>query len=179
MQLDHLNEIRSLFEELSASRQEYDFQPAALASHAEHYATQPDRLRYYAKQVISGRIMTLFASSRMSTQALLNTYLLGVDATSPLPMLLAARSQLELFSVVADVTRVIIENSGEHPENFSRTPIMSIRRTVPRRKRAQMAPSPSSLAGATARSLITCRLRKGGTTRCDSFSQDTKSSTAH
>jgi hypothetical protein len=73
MQLDHLDEIRLLFEDLEASRQEYDFQPPALASHAEHYANQPDRLRYYAKQVISGRIMMLFASTRMSTQTLLST----------------------------------------------------------------------------------------------------------
>ena len=34
-------------------------------------------------------------------------------------MLLAARSQLELFSVVADTTRIIKENSGEHAENFA------------------------------------------------------------
>src|SRR5271170_5174438 len=119
MEIDHLNEIRSLFEELATSRQEYDFQPVALASHAEYYATQFDRLRYYAKQVISGRIMTLLASSRMTTQALLSTYLLGVGETTPFPMLLAARSQLELFSVVANVTTVIKENSGEHPERFA------------------------------------------------------------
>src|SRR5258707_1303769 len=42
-----------------------------------------------------------------------------------------------------------------------------------------MASSRSSLAGATATSQIACRSRKGGTTRCDPFSQDVKSSTAH
>jgi hypothetical protein len=119
MQLDHLNQIRSLFEELAAGRQEYDFQEAAWASHAEHFATQPDRLRDYAKQVISARMVTLLVSSRINTQALLSTYLLGVAATNPFPMLLAARSQLELFSVVADVTTVIRENAGEHTANFA------------------------------------------------------------
>ena len=34
-------------------------------------------------------------------------------------MLLAARSQLELLSVVADTTRIIKENSGQHTDNFA------------------------------------------------------------
>jgi hypothetical protein len=34
-------------------------------------------------------------------------------------MLLAARSQLELLSVVADVTNVIRQNAGEHLEEFA------------------------------------------------------------
>jgi hypothetical protein len=118
-QLDHLNEIKSLFAELAAGRQEYDFQPPAMVSHAEQYAAQPERLRTYAKQVVCGRIMIFLAFSRMNTQALLQTYLLGVDSNNPFPLLLAARSQLELFSVVADTTRMIKENSGEHQEDFS------------------------------------------------------------
>jgi len=119
MQIDELDEIRLLFEELAAGRQEYDFQPPAFASHAEHYATQTDRLQYYAKQVINNRIILLLVSSRMTTQTLLSTYLLGVAATNPFPILLAARSQLELFAVLADVTGVIKENAGEHAENFA------------------------------------------------------------
>ena len=34
-------------------------------------------------------------------------------------MLFAARSQLELLALVADTTRIIKENSGEHAENFA------------------------------------------------------------
>jgi hypothetical protein len=119
MQLKYLDHIKSLSAELASGRQEYDFQPPVLVSHAEHYAGQPDRLRHYAKQVISARIMIFLVSSRMTTQALLNTYLLGVDAKNPFPMLLAARSQLELLSLVADTTRIIKDNSGEHADNFA------------------------------------------------------------
>ena len=117
--LDHANELRALFTKLSSERQYLDFQPPALVSHAKDYASNPERLRKYAKQVISGRIMILFAFSRMNTQSLLQTYLFGVDATAPFPMLLAARSQLELLSVVADTARVIRDNSGEHSEKFA------------------------------------------------------------
>ena len=84
-QLDHLNEIKLLFAELAAGRQEYDFQPPAMVSHAEQYAAQPERLRAYAKQVVCGRIMIFLAFSRMNTQALLQTYLLGVDSKQSVP----------------------------------------------------------------------------------------------
>ena len=114
-----LNVIKSLYDELASGRQEYDFLPPALVSHADHYASQPERLRTYARQVISARIMILLVSSRMNTQALLNTYLLGVASSNPFPMVLAARSQLELYAVVADTTAVIDKNAGEHPHNFS------------------------------------------------------------
>lgn len=117
-QVDHLRDIRTLFANLSSGRQEYDYSPPAMVSHVEDYADQPDHLRKYARQVISGRIMILLVSSRMTTQALLHAYLLGVEAKNPFPMLLAARSQLELLSVVADTMRIIKENSGEHQENF-------------------------------------------------------------
>lgn len=63
--------------------------------------------------------MIFLISTRFSTQALLQTYLLGIDAKNRFPMFLAARSQLELFSVVADTARIIRDNSGEHPENFT------------------------------------------------------------
>src|SRR5262245_46455692 len=112
MQYSDIDELKLLFSKLASGRQEYDFQPPALVSHVEDYAHQPDRLRRYAKQVISGRIMMLLVSSRMSTQALLETYLLGFDARNPFPLFLSARSQLELFSLVADVARIIKENSG-------------------------------------------------------------------
>ena len=117
-QLDHIDEIKSLFAELASGPQEYDFQPPAMVSHAEQYAAQPERLRHYAKQVVCGRIMIFLAFSRMNTQALLHTYLLGVEARNPFPILLAARSQLELLSVVADTKRTIQGHSGEHSENF-------------------------------------------------------------
>lgn len=81
--IDHVDEIKSLFEELTASRQEYDFQPTVMVSHAEQYSIQPERLRKYAKQVICARIMILVSFSRLNTQALLQTYLLGVETTNP------------------------------------------------------------------------------------------------
>lgn len=115
---EHVDEIRGLFAKLASARQDYDFQPPALVSHAKDYAGDALRLRKYAKQVICGRIMILVAFSRMNTQRLLETYLLGVDAKNPFPMLLAARSQLELLAVVADTARIIRENSGEHGEQF-------------------------------------------------------------
>jgi hypothetical protein len=114
-----IDTLRNLFNELVAGRQEYDFQPASLVSHVGDYADKPDRIRYYGRQVISARIMTLLASTRMTTQSLLQTFLLGVDANAPFGMLLPSRAQLELFSVVADVTRIIKENAGEKEENFA------------------------------------------------------------
>jgi hypothetical protein len=36
--------MRALFTKLVSGRQEYDFQPAALVSHAGDYAAQPDRI---------------------------------------------------------------------------------------------------------------------------------------
>jgi hypothetical protein len=119
---DHQNEIdtiRSLFNKLLSGRQEYDFQPAALVSHAQDYADKPERIRNYGRQVICGRIMTLLASTRMTTQALLQTFLLGADAKAPFAMLLPSRAQLELFSVVAEVVRIINVNAGEQEENFA------------------------------------------------------------
>jgi hypothetical protein len=65
---DPLNEIKLLFSDLAASRQEFDFLPPALVSHANQYATQPERLQKYAKQVISARIMIFLVSSRINTQ---------------------------------------------------------------------------------------------------------------
>jgi hypothetical protein len=44
-QADLLNEINLLFSALAASRQEYDFMPPSLVSHADQYASQPERLR--------------------------------------------------------------------------------------------------------------------------------------
>ena len=115
---DYLNEIKVLFAELAGGRQEYDFQPPAFASHVKKYSADPERLKNYAKQVIGARIMIFLAFSRMNTQVLLETYLLGAEATNPFAMLLATRSQLELLAVVADTTRVIKENSGEQADNF-------------------------------------------------------------
>lgn len=63
--------------------------------------------------------MTLLASTRMTTQALLQTFLLGVDAKAPFGMLLPSRAQIELFSVVVDVVRIIKENAGEQEENLA------------------------------------------------------------
>lgn len=114
-----IDTLRGLFNKLVSGRQEYDFQPAALVSHVADYADKPDRIRYYGRQVIAARIMTLLASTRMTTQALLQTFLLGADAQAPFAMLLPSRAQLELFSVVADVVRVIKENAGEQEDNFA------------------------------------------------------------
>ncbi len=115
-----IEEIRLLHSALAAGRQDYDFLPPALASHAEQYANEPQRLARYAKQVISARIMIFLVSSRTSTQSLLHSYLLGVEAKNPFSLLLAARSQLELFFVVADTVNIIRENAGEHSEQFVR-----------------------------------------------------------
>jgi hypothetical protein len=113
-----LQVIRGGYTDLLAGRQEYDFLPPALVSHAQDYADQPERLRRYSRQVVSGRIMILLCSTRMTTQALLQTYLLGVDNKLPFPLLLSARSQLELYSVVADTIRILKDNAGEHEERF-------------------------------------------------------------
>jgi hypothetical protein len=118
-QQHEINIIRDLFNKLASGRQEYDFQLTALISHAQDYADKPDRIRHYGRQVISARIMTLLASTRMTTQALLQTFLLGVDAQAPFAMLLPSRGQLELFSVVADVMRIIRENAGEQEADFA------------------------------------------------------------
>ena len=71
------------FSELASDVQEYDFSLPVLVSHVEQYATQPERLRKYAKQVIGARILILVASSRMNTQVLLQSYILGVEARNP------------------------------------------------------------------------------------------------
>jgi hypothetical protein len=115
---DYIGELRTLLAELASQRQYYDFPVTAFVSHAKDYAGDDGRLCRYAKQVICGRIMILLASSRMNTQRLLQTYLAGVDERNPFPMLLAARSQLELLAVVADTARIIRENSGEHTDRF-------------------------------------------------------------
>jgi hypothetical protein len=111
--------LRTLLSELETGPQEYDFQPPALVSHVEAYKNDIPRLRKYATQVIGARIMLLLASTRLTTQALLQTFFLGVDNKNPFPMLLAARSQLELLSVVADTLRTIRDNSGGHEKGFA------------------------------------------------------------
>jgi hypothetical protein len=79
---DFIGELRTLLATLSSERQDYDFQLPALVSHANNYAGDDGRLRRYAKQVVCGRIMILFAFSRMNTQRLLQTYLAGVAEAS-------------------------------------------------------------------------------------------------
>lgn len=118
--MNDIDSIRILFKTLLSGRQEFDFQPASLVSHADDYADNPTRLRNYARQVICARIMTLLASTRMTTQVLLQTFILGVEAKSPFALLLPSRAQLELYSVVADVARIIKENTGEQDEDFSK-----------------------------------------------------------
>jgi hypothetical protein len=92
-----IDTILGLFNKLASGRQEYDFQLATLDSHAGGHANKPHRIRYYGRQVICGRIMTLLASTRMTTQALLETFLLGTDAKVPFAMLLPSRAQIELL----------------------------------------------------------------------------------
>jgi hypothetical protein len=116
--LEYIGELRALFAKLASERQDYDFQPPPMISHAKDYADDQQRLRKYAKQVICGRIMIFLTFSRMNTQRLLETFLLGVDSENSFPMLLAARSQLELLAVVADTARIIRENSGEQADRF-------------------------------------------------------------
>jgi hypothetical protein len=113
------NALKALHVKLSAERQDYDFQPPVLVSHALDYATQPERLRRYAQQTVNARIMVLLASSTMTTQALLQTYLLGEQSRAAFPMLLATRSQLELFAVVVDAIRTVKANAGQHDKNFA------------------------------------------------------------
>jgi len=85
----------------------------------QQYASQPERLRRYAKQVIFARMTILIVFSRMNTQLLLDTYLRGVEGENPFPLLLSARTQLELFSVVADAIATVKNNSGEHSGRFA------------------------------------------------------------
>lgn len=117
---NHLQSLRDLLAKLAAGRQEYDFQPPGVASNAASYANEPARLKRYAAQVVSARMILLLASSRMTTQALVQAYLLGVDAQAPLPLLLAARAQLEVFAVVADAVRAVQDNSGSHEKDFAK-----------------------------------------------------------
>ena len=114
-----LNALKALHAKLLAGRQEYDFQPPVLISHTLEYAGQPKRLRRYAQQTVNARIMVLLASSTMTTQALLHTYLLGEQTKAPFPMLLAARAQLELFAVVTDAIQIVKANAGQQDENLA------------------------------------------------------------
>jgi hypothetical protein len=114
-----LSAIKALHARLAAGRQDYDFQPPALASHAQDYATQPERLKRYAQQVINARIMVLLASSTMTTQALLQTYLLGEQNKVAFPLLLATRAQLELYAMVADAVRVTRECALQQDKDFA------------------------------------------------------------
>jgi hypothetical protein len=41
---NNIDTMRALFTKLASGRQEYDFQPAALVSHAGDYAAQPHRI---------------------------------------------------------------------------------------------------------------------------------------
>jgi hypothetical protein len=45
---------------------------------------------------------------------------LGMVAKASFGMLLPSRAQLELFSIVADVVRIINENAGEQQEKLRR-----------------------------------------------------------
>ena len=115
----HIDEIKSLQLELTSSPQEYDFLPPAGVSHAKMYSADPVRLRRYARQVICARLMILIVFSRMNTMLLLDTYVRGLNSWNPFPLLLSARSQLELLSVVADVIAITKDNSGEHSDRFA------------------------------------------------------------
>jgi hypothetical protein len=117
-QASTVSDLRALHARLKTGRQEYDFMPPVMVSHVPEYQKDKQRLRRYAAQVISARVMLLLASTRMTTQGLLDSFLVGVDSKSPFSVLLAARAQLELLAVVVDTIRIIQENAGEHEHGF-------------------------------------------------------------
>jgi hypothetical protein len=110
--------IRALYESLKRGRQEFDFQSPAFVSHVQAYAGDPVRLANYARQTIGARVVLLQASSRMATQSLLHAFLAGVETENPFVPLLVARSQIELYSLVADTLRILKENAGTHEADF-------------------------------------------------------------
>jgi hypothetical protein len=110
--------LRALLSKLRKGRQDYDFMPPTPVSHVSVHAHDLQRLRKYAAEVIPARTLILLASTQFSTQHLVQTFLLGVDNNNPFPMLLAARSQMELFASVADACHVIRENAGQHEDRF-------------------------------------------------------------
>src|SRR5688572_7737166 len=86
--LEAIEALRALHAELKDFAQDLDFSVPSFISHADAYAADPEKLLRYAQTVIPARMIILWGSSRMTTQGLVNTFLLGVDNSSPYPMLL-------------------------------------------------------------------------------------------
>lgn len=103
--------LRSVLQTLAA-RDESPFLVPALISHAVEAASQgPERLRNYAVGAVNARIFLLSLSIAYRTRYFVELYLTSYESKNPFGMLFAARAQVELYAVAADVARVIEENA--------------------------------------------------------------------
>lgn len=114
----HLTAIRDLATRLKSSRTEYEFKMPALVSHAQDYANDPPRLKRYAGQVIGARAMQFLGTNLMKTHFFTEMYLNGIAQKNPYPVLMAARSQIEVAAVVWDIVQVLKENAGDHTDRY-------------------------------------------------------------
>jgi hypothetical protein len=110
--------IRDTFARIKKLPPDYDFQLPTLISHADDYSDDLPRLRRYAGQVISARIMQLGYMALYKTYYFLDMFLRGYSDRNIYEMVFASRALIEVYAVTADTYRTIVKNAGDHPDGF-------------------------------------------------------------
>ncbi|WP_271043202.1 hypothetical protein [Pseudomonas sp. VB3] len=98
--------------------EDYDFPMPVMVSHAAEYASDEQKLRNYAQQVIAARLMHFTFVTSYKVNHFLRMYLDGFSSKNFYSMLFAARSMVEIFAVVFDLFDHMKQNRGDHPDRY-------------------------------------------------------------
>jgi hypothetical protein len=110
--------IRDTHAEIKKLPPDYDYPMPALISHVDDYSGDLPRLRRYAGQVISARIMQFGFTTLYKTFYLLDMFLRGYVDRNIFEMLFASRALIEIYAVTADTYTIIAKNAGDEAERF-------------------------------------------------------------
>lgn len=110
--------IKNTFQRIDSLPPNYDFQLPALVSHASDYSSDLPRLRRYAEQTISARIMQFGHITLYKTHYFIEMFLRGFSDENIYSMVFSARALVEVYAVTRDVFATISENAGDHKENY-------------------------------------------------------------
>jgi hypothetical protein len=102
-----LERIRAAYRYLGGFTSEYEV-PIPPPNVIDHFdLDDAQRAEVFGRDVISSRIMGILAATFMKTRYLVELYLASWKSPNPFGLLLAARSQIELFAIARQLQRAI------------------------------------------------------------------------
>jgi hypothetical protein len=111
--------IRDSFAQIKKLPPDYDCQMPVLISHADDYRNDLPRLREYAGQTVSTRIMQFGYMTLYKTYFFLDMFLRGYRDRNVYEMLFASRALIEVYAVTADTFLTIANNAGDQSDGFA------------------------------------------------------------